>query len=209
MKVLFDPFSQGKLAESRQIVGTGLGLCICKQLVEAMGGCLTVESELGKGSTFKFNLVLREGNQLLENEVEQELDIAEIIPDLKVLLAEDNLINQRTTQLILDKTDCLLSIVPNGEEAVLRHQKEPFDIILMDNKMPVLGGLEATRRIRKWESTLNLPRVPIIAITANAMEGDLQKCLEAGMDDYLAKPINPELLIRAIGRWQNRSETDY
>ena len=143
-------------------------------------------------------------NQLVTRFTLEERNVSNGEPEptraLKILLAEDNIVNQRVAMSMLKKMGHGVVVVENGLEAVKAFEAEAFDLILMDGQMPVMDGLEATREIRNWEGTSKIGRIPIIAVTANAMKGDREKFLEAGMDDYLAKPIKQWNLVEVIGR---------
>ena len=192
---IFEPFRQVDESVTRTQGGTGLGLAISRRLVEEMGGVLTVTSELGRGSAFAFTLELPRA-EAAEAAVDEERDGAApaIRAGVRVLLAEDNPVNQRVACGLLERQGCEVFTVPNGAEAVEWLAGNEADLVLMDLQMPVMGGLEATRVLRErgW-------RVPVVALTASAMVEDQRRCLEAGMDAYLAKPIRPEDLGRMLG----------
>ncbi len=196
---LFQPFSQADASTSRKYGGTGLGLAISKRLVELMGGRIWVESKEGKGSTFHFTIQVNVSDSPPET-LKPTLACKDKLRekearDLHILLAEDNLINQRIAILMLRKLGYIADSVANGIEVIDALDKQKYDLILMDVQMPEMDGLEATREIRKrWPS--DGPR--IVALTAHAIEGDKEKCLEAGMDDYLCKPISLESLKAAL-----------
>jgi PAS domain S-box-containing protein len=188
---IFEAFAQADASTTRQYGGTGLGLSISSRLVNLMGGQMSVDSEPGKGSTFQFTLILG-----LDNAPLAPLAAAPAPPPphqsfLDVLLVEDNPINQQLAIRLLEKWGHRVTLAVHGQEAVDRLcDGARYDLVLMDMQMPVLGGIEATRLIRAHEAAQGLPRVPIMAMTANAMQGDREACLAAGMDDYLSKPIN-------------------
>jgi two-component system, sensor histidine kinase and response regulator len=196
---LFQSFTQGDDSITRQYGGTGLGLAISKQLCELMGGEIWVQSEVGKGSTFSFTLPL---NQPLDDSVlPQKSGRANTpaAPDFSgyaLLLVDDNSINCEVAKGMLSKTGIVVDVATNGLQALEKLQQQPFDLILMDIQMPGLDGLSATQRIRE---ELKL-QTPVIAMTAHAMASDRQKSLQAGMDDHLAKPIEPAELYAVMQR---------
>lgn len=196
---LFQPFSQADASTSRRYGGTGLGLAISKRLVELMGGRIWVESEEGEGSTFHFTIRAKASEaprEILATPPHIKNGLREA-KDLRILLAEDNPVNKRIALLMLKKLGYAADSVDNGIEIIKALDRQKYDVILMDVQMPEMDGLEATKEIRRrWP--LNGPR--IVALTAHAIEGDREKCIEAGMDDYLCKPINLESLKAALDR---------
>jgi len=199
---LFQPFAQIRSARSRTAVGTGLGLLISQNLVQLMGGQIEVESEEGKGSTFGFTLPLeREASPADIPVAGLSLTPAtvSVAAPLHVLIAEDNAVNQRLMRLMLEKVGCTSEIASDGREALSKLQEtHRFDVVLMDLQMPHMDGLTATKVWREKEQTEELGHLPIIAVTANAMEDDRARCEEAGMDGYLAKPISLPAIREAL-----------
>ena len=198
--LIFREFEQADNTATRRFAGTGLGLAISGKLASLLGGRIWVESQEGLGSTFYFTARFRaeiQPNAIPEAQVSPE--IAQASRPLHILLAEDNLTNQRLAVRLLEKHGCVTSAVVNGKEAIQRYSEHRFDLILMDMHMPEMSGIEATQAIRRLEA-LTGRHVPIIALTASAMNEDRRGCLAAGMDDYLTKPINPEELFSALQR---------
>jgi CheY-like chemotaxis protein len=199
--LLFNEFSQVDASTTRKFGGTGLGLAICKKLVGIMGGEIGVTSEHGLGSQFWFSLPLEEADAaLLEPQVVVSTNQKEQ-KSLDILVAEDNSSNQLLIRAILSKLGHKVVIAKNGLEAVDMVQQAVYDLILMDMQMPEMDGLDATKAIRAlggFYATL-----PIIALTANALEGDKGRVLEAGMNDYLSKPIDIVKLKDTLLRWSS------
>ena len=225
MNSLFLPFSQVDSAYSRKYGGTGLGLVISKEFINMMGGEIGVESEVGKGSKFYFSVKLKiqEGKKYAEepnNKVSNSLagladetQNIQVVNELKseranfkILLAEDNIINQKVALRILSDAGFKANAVNDGREVVKEVQVNHYDLILMDVQMPEVDGFMATKEIRKLETMNN--SLPIIAITAHALLGDKEKCLEAGMNDYVSKPIMPDQFIGKIDHWLGISLKD-
>ncbi|MBU1344295.1 MAG: response regulator [Proteobacteria bacterium] len=212
---IFEEFTQLESSLSRTYGGTGLGLAICKKLVTLMGGDIWVESEVEKGSTFFFTirLALATPEQIKELEylasTEPEPRINRIgntsSKTYHILLAEDFEVNQEVITPILEKHGFRVTIVVNGEEALLAVQEKEYDLILMDVQMPVMDGLEATLKIRSLEDPFKAS-IPIIALTAHALKGDRERFLEAGMDEYLSKPVHSKELIMVISKLLSKQE---
>ncbi len=209
-RTIFEPFTQADGSTTRKYGGTGLGLSICSGLVELMDGKIWVESEPGKGSTFHFTITL----ELPAGQISREpLRPAEhqTAPkrNLRILVAEDNSVNQRLAARVLEREGHSVTIAGSGQEAVDLFEQRPFDLILMDVQMPGLDGLQATARIRQKERATG-GHVPIAAMTAQAAESDRLRCLESGMDAYVTKPVHvPALLkmIESVGGGENSMNT--
>jgi signal transduction histidine kinase/ActR/RegA family two-component response regulator len=205
LESIFASFTQADGSTTRRYGGTGLGLTICRQLVELMGGHISVTSRVGEGSSFVIDLPLKCSDRKVQEEtaVRTQFGPSEqrmtLLTGIRVLLAEDNSINQRIAVQVLSKAGCEVDAVETGQEALDALKAAQYDVVLMDCQMPIMDGLMATRAIR--DSGEPWSTIPIIAVTANAMSGDREICLQAGMDDYLAKPIKPNQLLETIVRW--------
>jgi signal transduction histidine kinase/ActR/RegA family two-component response regulator len=201
---MFIAFSQAEASMSRRYGGTGLGLSISKQLAEKMGGDIGVNSVEQTGSTFWFTLPFEIGqSQALEIDSlksKPEIDFMANSTRPKILVTEDNRVNQMITVRMLEKMGCQAQIAEDGYQAIAALEASDFDLVLMDCQMPNLDGLDATRKIRASNSVRN-PRIPILAMTANAMKGDKEKCIESGMDDYVSKPIAYDELALIVRQW--------
>lgn len=195
---IFDAFSQVDGSITRRFGGTGLGLTICSRLVEQMGGSISVESQAQRGSTFVFTVRARP----LEAAVEEPASSAPMTPTapLRILVAEDNPVNQTLVSRILVRAGHTVAVAANGQEAVEMCSSGRFDLILMDVQMPVLDGFEATARVRELDRARGV-RTPVIALTANAMKGDRERCLGAGMDGYISKPVSRDELLGTVAKF--------
>ena len=204
-KGIFEAFSQADGSTTRRFGGTGLGLAICKLLTDLMDGEIRVESTLGQGSTFYFTVLVGKADEKDEIAAERECDGPFVPQDclnrITLLLVEDNVLNQEIAGEFLRSMGIIPSIASNGAEGLEMAKENHYDMILMDIQMPVMSGLEAARRIRKFEEQNGMPPVPIIAMTANAMNGDREKSLEAGMNAHITKPIDIKELERTLLAW--------
>ena len=199
LRSIFEPFEQADATISRKYGGTGLGLAICKNMIEMQNGELLVQSEEGKGSAFTIRVPYHLSIEAMqENEISQETDYKSL-GHRKILVAEDVELNQYLARHILESWEFEVLIVNNGLEAIHALEQASFDCILMDVQMPEMDGIEATQRIRRFPDPVKA-NIPIIALTANALKGDSEKYLAAGMTDYLAKPFDEESLFQVIYR---------
>ncbi len=207
--LLFEKFSQADVSTTRHYGGSGLGLAISKQLVQLMGGDIGVESTEGHGTSFWFTLPLAQSlslTQLNPNPLQPTAPAIGKLPTwqgLRALLAEDNIINQKVAVGFLQKLGLRVDVVGNGSDACQALTSEVYDVVFMDLQMPVMDGLDATRLLRSSQATIN-PGLPVIAMTANAMVGARQQCLEAGMNDYITKPVTTRSLAHVLEKWMPR-----
>ena len=191
---LFESFVQSDASVTSKYGGSGLGLAITKRLVEAMSGYIDVESEPGKGSRFWFEIALRkvtaEEQRVVETVVEEtDYESFEHKP-MRILVVEDVVPNQIVARKLIEKFGHRVDIAGNGIEAVEAVKNRPYDMVFMDVRMPELDGLSATRIIRNLQGEMR--NIPIVAMTANAFEEDVRECLEAGMDDFIPKPVSKQ-----------------
>ena len=192
LNTIFNAFSQADSSTTRKYGGTGLGLTISYKLVKLLGGELKVESELDKGSRFYFEIPVKIGKNL-KNKIHN--DYNDINPNIKILIAEDNEANQMFMKVILQKLNINFDLANNGKEVVNLAKQNRYDLILMDINMPIMNGIEATEKIREFSN------IPIIALTASALEGDKEKFLECGMNDYLSKPLDIQKLKHILEKY--------
>jgi CheY-like chemotaxis protein len=205
---IFEAFQQVDSSTTRKYGGTGLGLAISRKLVARMGGRIWLNSEVGKGTTFFFNARFQLESHgrapvnapaaLAEDSVPEETS------PLRILLVEDNAVNQKLAQRLLQKRGYEVRIASDGNEALRETERSEYDLILMDIQMPGMDGIQAARAIRQREAGGGA-RTPILAMTACAMVGDRERCLDAGMDDYLTKPVQPEDLYAKVEEWARTS----
>lgn len=217
---LFQPFTQADSSISRKYGGTGLGLSICKRLVELMHGTIACQSEAGKGTTFRFEVPCRRVNIPAQDRPPLPVSIVSStsaedtrgkndspappstsLRAARILVTEDTLINRQLARMLLTKKGYQVGEAENGAQALEALAQEHYDLVLMDCMMPVMDGYEATRLLREREAAAGLPRLPVIALTASVIEGDRERCLAAGMDDYLPKPFTAAAFLAMIARW--------
>lgn len=205
---IFEKFTQGDSSTTRKFGGTGLGLAICKQLVDLMGGTIIASNRKEGGAVFDFSIPFEEATR--EDVGEKDAVVAGDDRDVfnhRILLAEDNIVNQKVASKMIRAFGCTLEIAQNGQEALDRFFKEDFDLIFMDIQMPEMDGYDATQAIRQSDHPM-AKSIPIVAMTANAMQGDREKCIDAGMNDYLSKPINKNSIKKALGKWLPKNLTN-
>ena len=197
-KRLFERFTQADSSTTRHFGGTGLGLAVSKQLAGLMGGDIGVDSTLGEGSTFWFTVRCEPGQEPETDHAEGPVEPVHFRRSLRILVAEDNHVNQRLFSAVLTRAGHKVDVAGNGLEAVEAVQARPYDVLLMDVQMPEMDGPTAARRIRGLAGPV--AQIPIIAVTANAMSGQREEYLSSGMDDYVSKPIDPNKLFAALAR---------
>lgn len=192
---IFEPFTQADNSTTRDFGGVGLGLSIARRMIKLLGGDIGCDSVVNEGSRFWFTLQFEPGQNPVKSR--QTLDLPTLRP---VLVVDDNVVNQRVLAKMLERLGFKYQVVENGQLAVEAFAKTAFAAILMDCQMPVMDGYTAAQTIREAERGL-ATRIPIIAVTAHAMEGDRQRCLDAGMDDYLKKPVSIDILGKTLAQW--------
>lgn len=197
---MFKAFEQADNSTTRRFGGTGLGLAICQRLADLMGGAVGASSVPGHGSQFWFRVRLEKGLRLVETSSTPSASAGQggSLEGARVLLVEDNELNQMLASAILEQQGCVVRVAASGLEAIEWLRTEPFDCVLMDMQMPRMDGLTATRRIR---SEALQPGIPIIAMTANVMETDQRACRDAGMDDFVGKPFDLQQLLSTLRKW--------
>ena len=201
---IFEPFIQGEDSNKHKFEGTGLGLAICQKLAHLMHGTVDLKSSLGKGSTFSLTLTLKLG-QSTDLPIQHEAHAEILKRSAHVLLVEDNKLNQEVAREILEEFNFIVHIANNGQEACTMMDSNRYEIILMDLQMPVMNGLEATRTIRRMPGGAE---IPIIAMTANAMEEDRDRCKKAGMSGFLSKPVEIVDLVSTLYKWIPEAEDE-
>ena len=207
-KTLFDPFTREEKSGTNKVQGTGLGMAITRSIVDLMGGSIRVESAPGRGTRFEvvleFPIDTESDHAQKVQALPEEAEETSPLSGMKFLCAEDNAINAEILQMLLESKGAHCKIYPNGQEIVdafASVKPGEYDMILMDVQMPVMDGLEATRRIRNGENPLGRI-IPILAMTANAFLEDMQKSKEAGMDEHLSKPVDISALEQTVKRFR-------
>jgi signal transduction histidine kinase/CheY-like chemotaxis protein len=210
LQSIFDPFTQADSSHARQFGGTGLGLTITRRLSNLMGGRMWVESQVGQGSSFGLELPFQKAMPGTAKPSSVESSGAQpSLASIRILVAEDNIVNQKVITAMLRRQGCIVTLAPDGREAHALFLKDNFDLILMDVQMPGMDGLEATRLIREEESRRFVRsgsrRVPILALTAHALQAQQDQCLAAGMDAVITKPVDLASLVNSIQQALNAS----
>lgn len=203
LETLFSKFTQADASITRKYGGTGLGLAISKQLVELMGGEIAVESEKGVGTTLRFVLVLKKNDEYAALPKSESERVEAVYEDISILLVEDNEVNRFVALKMLDLINLKADVANDGAEAVKALAEKDYDLVFMDMQMPVMDGMTATKTVRDPHSNVLNHQVHIVAMTANAMKGDSERCLAAGMNDYISKPISVNDISEAIERWKS------
>jgi CheY-like chemotaxis protein len=207
---MFKPFSQVDASTTRKYGGTGLGLAISKKLIELMGGEINAESEPGRGTVFRFTVCFEKEVAVSGMSAEKEggtSSSAHQLDNYHILLVEDNVFNQKMATIAIEQMGIKVDVASNGREAIEALDRTKYDMVLMDIQMPEVDGIEATRMIRNSQVAARNSRIPIVAMTANATTRDREKCMDAGMDGYISKPIDLKKLEKIItGLLKNRPE---
>lgn len=212
LKIIFNKFVQADSSTTRKFGGTGLGLAICQKLVTLLGGEISVESEVNIGTTFSFNMLLDIANDNINTDPIRSKQKISLDPDLtgnvRILMVEDNRINAEIGREMLEKLGCEVIVAKSGQAAyeILQTDRN-FDLIFMDCQMPVMDGFETTGKIIEFENINNQKHIPIIALTANSLQGDKEKCIAAGMDDYLSKPVSQKDFAKIVSKWLKYKKT--
>ncbi len=201
LDVLFQPFTQAETSDAQKAGGTGLGLSITKKLLDLMGGTISVTSEVGVGTTFRFSLSFEISQEAADVQPEKYALKETMSLGLNVLVVEDDLVSRLAITVVLKDFDCAVTTVENGEDALKALAQDTYDVVVMDRRLPILGGVETTRAIRRGDAGEANKLVPIIALTASAMADEEDSFLEAGADDYMAKPVDFRLLFNALQRF--------
>lgn len=196
---IFEPFTQADNSTTRQFGGTGLGLSICKGLVEKLGGSIKVQSEIGRGSQFSFDIKAPATKQLNKVSAHKSTPGVEQMQG-HILIVEDNKTNQLLISKLIERVGLSYDMANDGLEAIDMYEQGEYDLVLMDENMPNMNGIEATNKIRKIQKQRN-KAIPVIALTANSLKGDRERFLSAGMDEYLSKPIDVPLLYKTLKRF--------
>ncbi len=218
---IFEPYSQAEASTTRKSGGTGLGLTISSKIISSMGGNLQVKSKAGEGATFFFTLTLKLQKEENRNKSLRQMKKSQVVESkdkvenkktetgekksfnsLSVLVAEDNMINQKLIKVVLENLGLKVTLASDGEQAYKAYENNKYDMVFMDIQMPVMGGVESTHKILAYEKEHNLTHVPIIALTANALAGDKDKYISAGMDDYATKPLDVKALEKLITKYR-------
>jgi CheY-like chemotaxis protein/nitrogen-specific signal transduction histidine kinase len=206
MKIIFNKFVQADSSTTRKFGGTGLGLAICQKLVTLLGGEISVKSEVNIGTTFSFNMLLdiaNDNTDISNIHPKQKISLdPDITGDIRILMVEDNRINAEIGKEMLEKLGCEVIVTQSGQQSfeILKTDRN-FDLIFMDCQMPVMDGFETTAKIIEFENINDKKHIPIIALTANSLQGDKEKCIAAGMDDYLSKPVNQKGFAKIVSKW--------
>ena len=209
-EMIFTPFSQAESSTTRKYGGTGLGLSIVMRLIEMMGGSISLESQPGQGSRFKFSIdYSRSTPQAAVAAALGDMAPATAagLQGLRVLLVEDTPVNQKLASMLLRKQGCSVTLAEDGQQAVAAIARETFDVVLMDLQMPNMDGIEATQCVRAREQAEGLAHLPIIALTANVLASDREHCMDAGMDDFITKPFKADEMTTILLKHAQRKQT--